>query len=147
MKNFRNKNIVEIFYQVYKNPRENLIGGFLFVLHILYVAVILATLAFSTNTWALFLLLLVLAMNIFIIFVYRSCPLYLMEESHFNTNCIRAITFLFLGDKERKERKCKKPREKVLSKNLDFRLHETTSQNLIVLYLLTCVKLFALLLY
>lgn len=142
MKNFRNKNIVEIFYQVYKNPRENVIGGFLFLLHILYITVLLFTLAFSTNTWALFILLLVLAMNIFIIFMYRSCPLYLMEASHFNTNCMRSITLLFLSEDQRKERKPRKKREKVLSKHLDYCLHESTTQNLIVLYLLTCIKMF-----
>lgn len=146
MKNLRNKHFFEILFEFLKNPIEYFLPFLLFVMHSLYVIFIVYIIVFSYSTWHLFVVFCVLLVNIAAnIWLFRSCPLALLEESLINTHCFRSFSLFF--SKILHEKKKKKKQNKVLSKHLPYLVHESTTQNLLILYLLAVVKMLFLFIY
>lgn len=137
--NFREKHIFEIFKIFCCKPKQFLFPLLLFVFHILYIGFIVVLIVFSVDLFHLFLVMLILSINVAALFLFRSCPLYLMEEHEVNTNCLRSISLLFFKKTKTKTKTKRQP--KILSKNLSFSLHESTTKNIILLYLLTVLKI------
>jgi hypothetical protein len=134
--NFREKNLLQILQAFVKSPVDLAAPIALFSLHIVYILLIVYLILFSLSTWHLFVVFCLLTVNITAnMMLFRSCPLALMEDSFINTNCFRSITLLFFKTKKNSSQK------KILSKRLRYRVPETTTQNLIWLYLLTVIKM------
>jgi hypothetical protein len=133
--NFREKNLLQILQAFVKSPIALAAPIALFFLHIAYVLLIVYIILFSLSTWHLFVVFCILTINIAAnMMTFRSCPLALIEDSFIQTNCFRSISLLFAKKK-------KSSRKKILSKRLRYHVPETTTQNLIWLYLFTVIKM------
>ena len=138
--NFREKTILEIFFQFWKSPVDLFFPLLLFCLHTIYIILIVYLILFSLSTWHMFVVFCILSVNIFAnMMLFRSCPLALMEESMIETNCFRSISLVFAKEKKNKKRKAK-----VLSKKLPYTVPESTTQNLVWLYLCCVIKMLSL---
>jgi TM2 domain-containing membrane protein YozV len=119
------------------------LGMFYLGCHQLYVMFIVTIICFTTNIYYLFMLLIILFINLISNVIFKTCPIYLMEQKHINT-CLFNSTIKMYGisfNSVKKNIKCKKH----FTKHIDYCLDEYTFQIVFTVYLLVVLKMLLLL--
>ena len=112
--------------------------------HQLYMVCIMLIVFFTTNIHHLFITLLILCINIYAILLFKTCPIYLMEQKYINTSyavsSMKIIGIPF-SPVNKKNKKKNGKREKHFTKHLDYCVDEFSLQLVFFTSLLVIFKI------
>ena len=115
------------------------LGMFYLYCHQLYLLCIIAMICFTTNINHLFMILIILFINLISIIIFKTCPIYLMEQKYLNTSFFRSFMKMcgisFCSVKKNIKNK------KHFTKHLEFCIDEFTFQFVFSFYLLIVLKI------
>jgi hypothetical protein len=119
------------------------LGMFYLCCHQLYCIFIITIICFTTNINYLFILLIIVCVNLISNIIFKTCPIYLMEQKYINT-CLGQSTMKMYDisfNLVKQNIKCKKH----FTKHINYCIDEFTFQLIFIIYLLVVLKILLLL--